>query len=59
MGGGGWRGSRKEALCQGAVKAELGGGREEPSRQASILRGDADDADTIWALLQNFISTNS
>lgn len=37
----------------GAVRAELGGEWEEPSRQTSSLGRDADDADTNWAHLQS------
>lgn len=53
VGSGGWYGSKTEALCQGAVRAELGGEWEGSVRQASTLRRDADDADTILALLQS------
>lgn len=53
MGCGSWRGGGKKALCQGAVRAELGGEWEEPSRQANSLGRDEDDADTNWALLQS------
>lgn len=53
VGSGGWYGGETEAPCQGAVRAELGGEWEGSVRQASSLGRDADDADTIWALLQS------
>lgn len=49
----GWCGGGKEAHCQGAVREELGAEWEEPSWQASSMGRDADDVDTMWALLQS------
>lgn len=53
VGSGGWYGGETEALCQGTVRAELGGEWEGSVRQASSLGRDVDDVDTIWALLQS------